>query len=255
MSTATAESGKGQETSHSADPALSKAAADAFQALRSYDRGSGRALLLPIDEAVMASLKDTPLRIQLEQKLAAELTQCKTTVAQEYLCSKLALIGGALAVGALAPLLSNAEASTAARNALERISAPTATKALLESLPQLKGHQRIGVINSLGARRDPSSLRVLVPLLKESDVEVVTAAAAAIGEIASARSARALLAFQAHAPAAIQLKLADAMLVCAERLRRGGDPARARTLYQALISSGQATHVRAAAVRGFAACG
>lgn len=227
---------------------------EALQALRSYDRGSGRALLLAIDDAVAGSLNDNRHRAELEKELVRELARCKTTVAREYICSKLALIGGAASVSCLAALLSDLESSTAARNALERIADSAATKALMEALPRLDGNQKIGVVNSLGARRDPYSLRALVPLLRENDLELVSAAAAGIGEIASARSGRVLLAFQPHAPPAIQPRLADAMLVCADRLRRSGDVSRARALYQAIVSSGQAAHLKAAAVRGFAAC-
>ncbi len=202
---------------------------DAFSALRSYDQGSSRAALLPIDEAVVAALPDPADRLTLETRLLAALSAGGSSVALEYLCAKLTLIGSALAVPALAALLDQPALTTAARNALEAAPHPEATAALRAQLPKLAGLPLLGVVQSLGIRR---------------------AAAAALGEIGTPAAAAALRDFSARAPAVVAPALADALLVCAERLLAAGARAAAQSLYQLLATAAQPVHVRLAATRG-----
>lgn len=222
----------------------------AFEALKTYDQGSSRGALMPIDEAVMASLDDKAARKELEQRLVAALKHGGSAVAREYACSKLAMIGSEVCVPALAAQLTVPEFATAARNALEAIPGAQATKALRDSVPKAEGLQKIGVINSLGARRDADSVHALTTLLKHEDAGVAGASAAALGAIATTNAAKALREFQPKTPEAIRLKVADAILTCAERLLEAGKRAEAQTLYRLLASSTQPKHIQLAAARG-----
>ena len=138
----------------------------AFDALKSYDRGSGRGALLPIDEAVVASLENKAARTELERQLASALQNGGSAAAREYICSKLALIGSEFCVPPLGALLTSPEAATAARHALEAIPGRRAARTLRDNLSKVDGLQKVGVINSLGTRRDADSVRALTALLK-----------------------------------------------------------------------------------------
>ena len=67
-------------------------------------------------------------------------------------------IGTAESVPALAALLPDKDLSHMARYALERIPAPEAGAALRDALPKLSGALKVGVIGSLGVRRDAASV-------------------------------------------------------------------------------------------------
>ncbi len=220
-----------------------------FDALAKYDRGSGRETLKPIDAAVMAAPKDPELRADLEVRLAAVLRGPASAVAKEYACGKLALVGGPGAVAALAELLSNAGLAHPAADALQRLACVEAATALRESLTKLSGLPLVGVITALGARRDSASVETLNGLLSNADTTVASAAAAALGEIGSGAAAKALGAFVAKAPPALGPALADACLVCAERLEAAGDAAGARTLLEALRAANPPAHVIDAVAR------
>ena len=69
-------------------------------------------------------------------------------------CKKLAVYGGKEAVPALAALLVDRELSSWARIALEAIPDPSASEALRSAVGKTQGRLLIGVINSLGVRRD-----------------------------------------------------------------------------------------------------
>ena len=222
----------------------------ALGTLTSYGPGSSRGELQPIDEAVIVSLPSPADRKELEGQLLKALAVSNSVEARDYVCTKLALIGTAASVPALAALLDTEPLSTAARNVLESMPGPEAAQALRVALEKVNGLQKIGLINSLGARRDAASLRILTRLSKDADSGIAAAAIAAIGEIGSPRAARILRATQTQAPAQIRKTLTDASLVCAERLLAAGHKRAATTLYESLHRPGQPQHIHQAIDRG-----
>jgi len=234
-----------------AKPEFNRAAVDkAFEALRTYNYGSSRAALVPIDDAVVACRDDAGARKELERRLADLLPMNLPTPAKEFLCRKLVLIGSGDSVPPLSALLADENVSHWARTALEHIPGPEAVKALRESLPKLRGLQKVGVITSLGTRRDAESVPALATLLKDPDAQMAGAAAAALGNVGTPEAARDLLEFRPNAPDALRLVVADACLTCAERLAAADKKAEALAIYAALAGSAQPEHVRLAAKRG-----
>jgi ubiquinone biosynthesis protein UbiJ len=121
---------------------------------------------------------------------------------------------------------------------------------LRDNLSKVEGLQKVGVINSLGARRDADSVRALTALLKQADMRIAGAAAAALGDIATSQAAKALREFLPKAPVALSQKIADAMLTCAERLLSADKREDAKSLCQLLAASTQPRYIQQAAVRG-----
>ncbi len=140
-----------------------------------------------------------------------------------------------------------------ARYALERIQAPEAGAALREALAKVTGALKIGVIGSLGARRDAASAAALGALLADSDKAIACAAACALGDIGTAEAATALLKVAKTAPEGVKAGVADGCLACAEHLLADGKKTEATALYTALNGEDQPKHVRLAATRGMVA--
>lgn len=230
-------------------PADSTPLDQAFAALESYGLGSSRAVLHAIDQAVVAALPDANRRASLETRLIAALARPLSTVAIEYVCHQLRLVGTAAAVPALAALLSKPQSSHPARIALEALPPPEPARALRDALGGTAGVLKLGVIESLGRLRDSAAVGTLRPLLADPDPAVAGAAAAALGRIGSIESAEALREFLPKAPDTVRPALADAALVCVERLKESGRPDDARQLCTLLDDPRQPAHVRQAAVR------
>ena len=236
----------------SADEATDAATDKAFEDLKSYDWGQDRNILKPIDDAVVAAHKDAAAKKALQTKLVAVVAGDGSRAAKDFACRKLSLIADAGAVPTLATLLTDEKLSHMARYALERMPCPEAVAAMRGAMAKTKGKTKIGVINSLGIRRDAESTKALTALLGDSDQELVAAAAAALGNIATVDAAAALGAFQAKAPQKLALVAADACLTCAERLLADGEKAQAKAIYMTLAKS-TIKHVRVAAMRGMLA--
>jgi hypothetical protein len=232
-----------------ADEALDKA----FTALKTFDWGQDRSALKAIDDAVVASNADAARRKDLETKLAAVLGSQTPQCAKDFACRKLSLIGTASSVPALAKLLTDEKLSHMSRYALERMSCTEAVQALRDALPKAGGVTKAGIVNSLGVRRDAASLAALAGLLGDANQPIATAAAAALGAIGTAEAATALADFQPKAPAGVKAAVADAQLVCAERLLAAGKKAEALAIYKALSTGDQPKHVKLAATRGLLA--
>ncbi len=224
----------------------------AFVALQSYDYGSNRGALMPIDKAVCANLGDAKASLELERRLCAVLEDKVTPVAKTYVCGKLSLIGSAESASVLAKLLTVKELSDAARAALESMPCSEAVRVLRESLPRLTGVTKIGVINSLGRRRDEAAVPALSGLLEDQDRETASACAAALGEIGNGEAAAALRRFLPKAPEALRLALADACLVCAERLSGSRKHGGARALLNLLQEASSSKMIQMAAQRAIA---
>jgi HEAT repeat protein len=226
---------------------------DAFEALKKHDWGTDLGLLAPIEAAVTAAHGNAAAREDLEKLLLAALASDRSLDAKDFICRMLTQIGGPTSASPLGNLLANEQQAHMARYALERIPVPEAAQALRDALPKLSGKLKIGVISSLGNRRDAAAVPALSALLKDEDAAVARAAALALGSIGTAEAARALQEFM---PAADQTKgaVVDAQFACAEALLADKKYQAALGIYQSLAGDAQSRLVRLAATRGMLNC-
>ena len=232
---------------------LDQALDQAFEALKTYDWGADPKVLAPLDEAVVATHGNADARKELETRLAAVLKTGVPRDAKDVVCRKLMIVGTAAAVPTLAELLVDKDLSHMARYALERISAPEAAQALRDALPKVNGALKVGVIGSLGVRRDAASVPALAALLGDGDVAVARAAALALGAIRTPAAAQALAGAKTG-NAEAKPAVTDACLACAEGLLADGKKAEALAMYKKFVGEDQPKHVRLAATRGMLAC-
>jgi HEAT repeat protein len=165
-------------------------------------------------------------------------------------CRELSIIGGADAVPALAALLTDEKLSHMARYGLEPIPDGSVDDALREALGKVKGKTLVGIIGSLGVRRDARSVESLARLVGDGDANVAQTAARSLAKIASAGAAGALKEKLGGAPAALRGAIADAALTCAEKLMAAGQKDLAMSLYEAVGKADLPGYVRQAARQG-----
>lgn len=165
-------------------------------------------------------------------------------------CQRIGELGAKEAVPALSALLADEHVSTYARYGLEPIADPSADDALRAALSRLKGDLLIGVINSIGKRRDAKASPALVTMMRGADANVACAAAAALGKIGGASSARELQSALAKTSGPTRAAVADGCLVCAERLLAAGERDQALKLYAFLTAPDVPKAARLAAMQG-----
>ena len=117
-------------------------------------------------------------------KLIAILKDPAASVyARAKACQRLAVVGDKTAVPALAALLADPQLSHYARFALEPNPDPSVNEALRAALGKVKGKLLVGVINSIGHRKDAKAINALAELLHDADSEVAKAANDALARI------------------------------------------------------------------------
>jgi len=226
---------------------------EALKQIAIYKYGQSRKSLIALADYVRDSYKNAARRKELKKRLTALLSSDATTDGKRFACKQLSIIGTAQEAPALAELLTDEKLSHMARFALERIPGPAANAALRDALGKAKGKVLIGIINSLGQRRDRRAVGALTKLIADPDETVSGVAAAALGKIGGRRAARALAKAKAEASPKLRRIVVDACLQCAERLLAQGRNDEAASIYQELCASSEAEHVRAAAKRGLEA--
>lgn len=166
-------------------------------------------------------------------------------------CRELAVLGTKDAVPALAALLPDEKYNHMARYALETIPDPSVDDALRVAVTNLTGRPLVGVIGSIGVRRDGKAIVPLAKHLRDADAEVAQAAARALGKIGTAGAAKALEVAVKEVPAGNQLAVCEGLFRCAEALTAKGQKKEALAIYDQLRSLPNAPHqVRAGALRG-----
>ena len=158
---------------------------DLIAKLKAYDWGGDRGALVGIDELIVAARGDGDKLAEIEEALLEVLQSDAKLPAKEYICRQLALIGTARCVPVLAEMLSEAELSDCARFAMEAIPDASVDDALRAALDTVDGNPRVGIVNTLGERRDPKAVRALSKMLDSSDGVLAKAAEAALRKIGS----------------------------------------------------------------------
>jgi len=164
-------------------------------------------------------------------------------------CQQLAVIGTNECVPVLASLLADEQLSHYARFGLEPIPDPSVDEALRASLGKLKGGLLVGVVNSIGIRRDPKAVDDLKGLLGDSDAAVAAAAAAALGRIATPEAVG-ILHGALDGPASLRPAVADACLTAADILLADGNESEAARLCDAMRQVDLPKHLQIAALHG-----
>ncbi|HMK38821.1 MAG TPA: ThuA domain-containing protein, partial [Bacteroidota bacterium] len=215
-----------------------------------YQYGESRAALTEMN-AFIRGVEDIPeARERMEGEFLSFLQGGGTLAGKQFICAKLALTGSAAAAGVLSAMLADSATSDMALSALESIGGPASEAALEAALTRTDGRTLAGVITALGNLRATRTIPRLEALSCHSEPGVSIAAISALGNMGTPASGAGLERLLDSTRGEVRAEIPGAMLACAERLRSGGDSARALRLYTLLSHAGYPAAVRGAALRG-----
>jgi HEAT repeat protein len=184
-----------------------------------------------------------------ETKLIAVLKSDAPQKEKADACRELARKGSKAAVAPLAALLGDEKLTHMARYGLEPIPDPAVDDALRDALEKLHGLPLVGVIGSIGVRRDAKAVDRLLKFLKDKDGEVARAAARALGRFGTPAVAKGLEGALADTPVANQHAIYEGLFRCAESLAAHGKRAEALAIYDRVKRSQAPAQVSEAAAR------
>jgi hypothetical protein len=185
------------------------------------------------------------MKLDEAQALAMLKNPASTYFQKAIACKRLAVIGKKNSIAPLAALLSDPKLAHYGRFGLEPNPDLAVDDALRAALPKLKGRLLMGVIHSIGVRKDAKAVDPLGKLMYDSDTEIAQAAAASLGSIGGAAAAKLLRDGLNRTKIPVLPVVARAALLCAEGLNR----AQAVDMYTALSANTMPKVVRRAAFR------
>jgi len=187
---------------------------------------------------------------ETENKLIAVLRSDASQKEKVDACRQLGVIGTKNAVPALAALLGDQKLSHMARYGLEPIPDKSVDEALRDALGKLKGRLLVGVVGSLGVRRDPLAVPLLAKMLENTEADVAPTAARSLGKIGTPEAAKVLTGALAKVPARLRVAVAEGCLDCVEQRLAEGKRDEAVALCQAVAKADLPKHFRIAAAQG-----
>ena len=235
----------------SAQAALdAKALEEKLAKAATYDYGQSREVLTEIGDIVKASYEKPEELKQIEAQFDKFLQSDATLASKQFICRQLSIIGTDQSVPVLAQMLLNADTADMARYALERIPGEAVNTALRDALGKTEGLSKVGIINTLGMRRDAKAVSSIAALVGDKDAQAASAAVAALGHIAIPEAAKALAQAKGAATGELKNQVLDAYLKCADSYAAGGDKAKAAEIYKELYQPSESAPIRAAALAG-----
>ncbi len=179
-----------------------------------------------------------------------ESLRSKPPAEKAIACKELAIVGTKKSVPELAKLLSDKELASWARIPLEAIPDPAADEALTNAAKTLHGELLVGTINSIGVRKSTQATGLLSRLLNDSDTDVASAAAVALGHIGGDAATKTLRRSLTSTPDPVRSAVAEGCILCAERLTSEGKSGEAAALYDAVRKADVPKQRRVEATRG-----
>ncbi len=219
-------------------------------ATATYEYGQSREPLVNLNEYLRFSAASPKLQQQNEKRLLQILTSRATLPGKQFICEQLSLWGSKQAVPVLKKMLSDSTTAEMARFALERIADPAAGQVLREALTKAFGKSRVGIINTLGQRRDIQAVVLLGKFVTAADPLIAAAAIKALGKIGGEEAAKILARAQSQLSGDLQALAGDAYLNCAEQFFAHGEKEKAASIYAQLNSPKFTAPIRYAAMRG-----
>jgi HEAT repeat protein len=191
-------------------------------------------ILVALTIAALGADKNPSPSADKERQAIAVLKSQAPPAEKALACKHLAIYGTPAAVPMLASLLADPELSSWARIALEAIPGKVSDEALRTAIKNTEGILLVGVINSIGVRRDAKAVSALAAKLNDPDREIAAAAAIALGRIGDNSAAKALQRTLAKSPPEMRPALALGCILCAEHFLAGKKFSAATKLYDAV---------------------
>lgn len=218
--------------------------------IATYDYGQSRAPLTELTDIVRDAYETPEQLKQIEKRLLGVLQSDATPACKQFICRKLSVIGTEESVPTLAEMLTEPKTSDMARYALERIPGSAVDKALRDALDTTSGKVKIGIINSLGQRRDEKAVGHISKLMTDADKQIALAALSALGRIGGIEAAKTLGRVKLKMRGELHVPWADASLICADKLLAEGNTRWAMRTYRRMYTPMEPVSIRIAALRG-----
>ncbi|GIV17027.1 MAG: hypothetical protein KatS3mg022_2462 [Armatimonadota bacterium] len=195
----------------------------------------------------------SPERKAAEQTLLARLQKPAPEPLQRFLLRLITVVGTSQSVPTLQKLLGDKTLREPARMALQQIPGKEATTALERAFAQASEPQwKSALLLAIGARKQPSSAKVVLGALKSAQPEVRLTAITVAGEFPTPEIQKALQQIAQKGSEKEKEAAQHSLARIAERLHRSAAAGQAAALFRWLYTNGKTPALRSAGLTGLA---
>lgn len=226
---------------------FSYAQSDPYTDLSSLESGKDGAARAAIEKQIREG--GPAAYAQVEAKLLAALARPNATPAcRKFVCDTLRIIGSEACIKPIIALLGDEKEADLARLALESLPGNAADEALIHAVQTSAGRTRIGLIQTLGARRSGGLVALSKDWLNSGDAELARATVLALGRVGGANAIAVLKSAQVPPPLAALRE--GALVDAAYSLAHAGGKAEASAIFEEQFRSGQSLPAVIASLNG-----
>lgn len=215
-----------------------------------YEFGQSREAHKDVRQFVSLASQSQKATLRTETELINFLKSNATLAGKQFVCHLLADIGSDASINTLSAMLYDSSTVEMARFALEKIPHKSADGALRTALMKSETDAKIGILNSLGKRRDEESVFQIKEMIFSSDKQIACAAIVALGKIANEEAITILEEAKSKVSPDIRQDIVIALLDCADALLAENNKEQANKIYEELFAASEKDPIRYAALRG-----
>ena len=223
----------------------------AFASLLKYDTGGDQDTLDFITAYVDRATGRYKIRVDAEARLLRVIqSRQSSAAAKQFAADQLYRLCDEDTVTAFSNLLLRKDTTNIARKGLELINHPKAEQALLDALDRSSGATLLGIIESLGNKRDPAAAQVLSRTAKAGNAEVCLAALSALAKIPGPEAMDALEWCRLNLTKRMRPHATEAYIKSGWLSLEEGDYQTATYLFDSLLIDLEPIEIRAQGLRG-----
>ena len=198
-----------------------------------YEYGDSRSWLQEYQDLMIEVYNMPEIHDKVERLMIKVLKSNASNDGKLLICKYLGTIGGNSSLPVLRKMLFTPSSSNMALIALTSIPGEEASKTLIGALENNEGEALIGIINTLGLRRDPKANQPLNGFISSEDQHVANASIHALGTIGGEQASQILQEAFVSTTNTRKWKIAEAWIKSVESL----EPAQRKLSYQTVLDS------------------
>ena len=198
-----------------------------------YEYGDSRSWLQEYQDLMIEVYNMPEFHDKVERLMIKVLKSNTSNDGKLLICKYLGTIGGNSSLPVLRKMLFTPSSSNMALIALTSIPGEEVSKTLIGALENNEGEALIGIINTLGLRRDPKANQPLNGFISSEDQHVANASIHALGTIGGEQASQILQEAFVSTTNTRKWKIAEAWIKSVESL----EPAQRKLSYQTVLDS------------------
>lgn len=235
------------------DPQILTDFKSALALMEQYDYGESHAWLKEFQKSMIEVYNHEDLYAEAEQLMIEALKSEASFAAKQMICAYLGPIATESAVAPLESMVLSEDLSAPVLSVFQQIPGNAVDKALIRQLSAADGPRKSEIIQVLGIRKAPETVKPLKKLVFAEDPVVSHAAVYALGKIGTQASGAVLQKAFGKSGTELKWEVADAWMLCADQILPA-DPQAACNIYETMREETPPGSLYYAALKGILSC-